>query len=405
MVRSYIENGTEFWEMHTQNQSRINRKIRKQKRIRGIATREEAERLEKKWFQWCCMQVAKAESEGLLWGEVIDAWEAWYDRYPSNRWDRGTVKDYVAILNNWTEFWLKKPAKELTVADGFEMIEEAKKAGASTQRLYQIKTTVNTIYKWGMGSGKIHGKDHSPMFGIELKKRDSEQLPEILSKDEVALLLALAEKAEHEWFPVWMTAAYTGLRASELEGLRREDFELVPVEVAKALDRSDDATKNYGSIRVSRQWKKKEKGYGPLKGRYWRTVPVSSRLYWFMVEHFEKTDFGSDEHGKRVFPLLSELRRGQQAAVLKVFCAHENLRLIKFHTFRACFATHLLAAGVPEVKVMKVGGWRDRETMMMYVRRAGIDEAGATEKLDFSVRKAPMMPAVGDNVVSIFSRK
>lgn len=137
-----------------------------------------------------------------------------------------------------------------------------------------------------------------------------------------------------------------------------------------------------------------------------RTVPVSSQLYWFLVDYIERSDFGSDEHGVRVFPILSEHRRGQQASVLKVFCASEGLRLVKFHTFRACFATHLLAAGVPEIQVMKIGGWRDRETMMMYVRRSGIDEAGATEKLDFSSHIEERVPEViGSNVVSLFGQR
>jgi integrase len=405
-VTKYEENGNTFWRVYVHVRSRKNRKIRAQKNIVGITSEEEAVRLDKKWYQWACGVIAKRENEGLTWGEVIAAWEAWYYRFPSSRWDEGTVRDYVNILHNWTEGWLKKSASGLTMADGFEMIGEARKAGASTQRLYQIKTTVNTLYKWGIGSGKILNKDHSPMFGVELAKRDHEKLPEILNKDEVAQLLDLAHLAEHDWAPVWMVAAYTGMRASELEGLRREDLELVPEEAARALDCSSNTSKRYGMIRVTRQWQKKVGRYGPLKGRYWRTVPISSRLYWYLTEYMSKNDFGSDEHGKRLFPFLTELRRGEQAKVLKVFCASERLRPMKFHTFRACFATHLLAAGVPEIQVMKIGGWRDRETMMIYIRLAGIDEAGATEKLDFSVEKILLKEAVGQgNVVSLFSRK
>jgi hypothetical protein len=117
--------------------------------------------------------------------------------------DEGTVQDYIALTKNWTAEWLDKPATKLTVTDSFELIEEARKKGASIRRLYQIKTTVNVIFKWGMGAGKILGKDHSPFFGVDLPKKGEESEPEILNRDEFANLLERARLAEHEWYPVW----------------------------------------------------------------------------------------------------------------------------------------------------------------------------------------------------------
>jgi integrase len=403
-IEKYVENGRELWRVRVHKRSGKNRKIRAQKRLKGIASEEEARKLDAKWTQWAYSTIAKRENDGLTWGEVIEAWREWYRRYPSDRWDEGTVRDYLAIMYNWAPGWLKRPAGKLTVADGFQLIEDAKREGASTRRLYQVKTTVNTIYRWGVQSGKIVGSTQSPMFGIELKKRDDDPLGEILNRDEVAELLYRAERAEHEWFPIWKTAAYTGMRSGELEGLRKSDIELVSREEARRLDVSSQEKKQYGFIRVQRQWKQRTKGYGPTKGRMARTVPISSQLYWFLIDYLERNDFGSDEHGPRVFPILPEHRRGQQAFILKVFCVSEKLRPVKFHTFRACFATHLLSAGVPETQVMKVGGWKDRETMMIYVRRAGIDEAGATERLDFSRKREEGPSEAGSNVVSLFGR-
>jgi integrase len=406
-VTNYEENGKQLWRVYVHVRSKTNRKVRAQKILIGITSKEVADHIYLREYHKACSYVAKRENEGLTWGEVVEAWRDWYSRYPSSRWNEGTVRDYIAIMYNWTEHWLKRPVKSLTVADGFEMIELARKMGATTQRLYQIKTTVNVIYKWGLGAGKITDRDHSPVFGIELAKKDKDQIPEILNRDQVAELLQRAEQTEHEWYPIWKFDAYTGLRAAELDGLRHEDMELIPKEKARELDKSTQAVKNYGTVRVQRQWRKLFKSYGELKGRYWRTVPVSSQLYWFLVDYLADNDFGSDEFGKRVFPLLSELRRGQQAMVLKQFCRSQGLKPIKFHTLRACFATHLLAAGVPEAKVMKIGGWKDRETMMVYVRMAGIDEAGATEALDLRPREEiyPETANANRNVVNLFSRK
>lgn len=46
---------------------------------------------------------------------------------------------------------------------------------------------------------------------------------------------------------------------------------------------------------------------------------------------------------------------------------------------RASWATLLLSKAVPPVKVMAMGGWKDMKTMMIYIRKAGVDLGGATD--------------------------
>jgi hypothetical protein len=47
---------------------------------------------------------------------------------------------------------------------------------------------------------------------------------------------------------------------------------------------------------------------------------------------------------------------------------------------------------------MKICGWKDMKTMQRYIRLAGIDESGATERLKFM----PTEEAVMEKVVSLF---
>jgi ribulose bisphosphate carboxylase small subunit len=47
---------------------------------------------------------------------------------------------------------------------------------------------------------------------------------------------------------------------------------------------------------------------------------------------------------------------------------------------------------------MKICGWKDMKTMQRYIRLAGVDEAGATERLSF----IPTDEAVMERVVGLF---
>jgi integrase len=127
-------------------------------------------------------------------------------------------------------------------------------------------------------------------------------------------------------------------------------------------------------------------------------VPVSSEYYWFLVHDLKIEEKGPDDS---LLPPFSDWRLGMQAIILRGFCQANGLPSIKFHTLRACFATQLIASGIPATVVMKICGWKDMKTMQRYIRLAGVDEGGATERLKF----IPTNEAVMERVVSLFGYK
>lgn len=404
-VTSYEENGKIFWQAYVHVVSKKNRKIRHQKRVMQLGSKDEAEKIYKREYQYACIRVARRENEGSTWGEVVEKWELYYTFYPTRKLKPGTIRDYVARAYNWTKPWFKKPASTLGFADGAELFALARAEGASVLLQYQIKIAIKTIYIWGIEHGHIVGKDKSPVHTVELDRKPEGGMPEILTRDQVILFLERSEAKEHPWFPIWKFDLYTGLRAGEIRGLRLEDIDIVPREKALILDGLDPRDRHYGIIRVHRAWCKQQKKFGPTKANYWRNVPVSGELYWFLQSYLPTADFGKDEHGTLVFEDFQDLKRGSQAKVMRTFCESEGIKSIKFHTLRACFATHLIQVGVPSTTVMKIGGWKDLETMQIYIRLAGIDEAGATEGLSFKSKAIEREVELPKNVVNLFGKR
>ena len=73
---------------------------------------------------------------------------------------------------------------------------------------------------------------------------------------------------------------------------------------------------------------------------------------------------------------------GDQAYLLRVFLKSIELPEIRFHDLRASWATLLLSKGFAPSKVMSMGDWKDMDTMMIYMRKAGIDIRNSTSVLD-----------------------
>jgi integrase len=399
-VTTYEEGGKTYYQVYVNLRSKkYPTKIRAQERILEIGTLKEAMRLRDKAIIELTQQIAEREAKGYTWGEVVAKWDIYWRRYPSRSFNDATLKDHVSRMTNWTELWWKKPAREISIGDVRTVIKAACDRGASIALRNQVKQSINTIFKWGLEEKLIPGMDRSPARDVEVlcegESRPDEKRKEILTSGEISRLLETAERKEHPWYPVWFVGFHSGLRTSELEALRKEKVELVPVDVADQLDLlpDGDVRKSYGFLHVELAWKTKGKKYGPTKAHYYRSVPINSELYRFLISYLPKATFGKDEYGERLFDALPYWRGGNQAGILRLFCEANGLVSIKFHTIRACFATQLLGLGVPEDKVMKIGGWKDVDTMRIYVRTAGILEQGATEGLKFKGKGRHFDPA------------
>ena len=87
-----------------------------------------------------------------------------------------------------------------------------------------------------------------------------------------------------------------------------------------------------------------------------------------------------------VLPRIDKWDRGEQARELRMFLAGLGLPQVRFHDLRATWATIMLSNGVPPIKVMNMGGWKDMKTMMIYTRMSGVSIRGITDDLSLHTR-------------------
>lgn len=338
-------------------------------RSKECETREDAQKAERRLIKDATEEVARKEALGTCWRAIISSWEVdckrddgdFVNPVTGKRMTEQTVRDTVNTLKNWTKSWLDTPAGELSRGDGKAVIKAAEDAELSKSHLNRIKGCVNMVFEYGVQEKSIIGVKESPVFGVPISIPDEDKLPEILTAEEVQKLLSLAKKHDHTWYPVWALALTTGMRSSELYALRKANVLL-----------------SEGLIRVCESWNWLTGEAKSTKSMYWRNAPIPPALMP-LIESLMKTE------GPYLLPRISEWEQGLQAMVLRSFCEQHGLPSVKFHTLRACFATHLLASGVEDAKVMRIGGWRDFKTFQIYVRLSGVREKGVSDKFGATI--------------------
>jgi integrase len=376
-VKSYLnENGEELWMAYVNVRSRTHTAVRVQRKASAIKTRALAEKEETNLIRECEREIAAKESQGQSWGHVVETWE----RDLASRGTHGnsyTRQDYVAALGKHTGHWWSRPAAEIAKVDVREVLETMRTCGSSVSYQNKIKVIINRVFVFGLEHGLIRGIEKSPTFGISLGRQEHKK-PEILTIAEIRRLLEEARRLGHPWYPIWAMVLLTGMRNGELYALLWSDI--------------DFETK---AISVTKSYNARLKCVKSTKSGDWRTVPASSELLALLQEL--KTQAGGRTH---VLPRFSSWTKGEQARELRKFCVGLGLPSVRFHTLRACFATQLIRSGIPPIQIQKVCGWKDLETMQRYIRLAGIETDGITERL----RVLPEAHVMAQ-VVNLFTRE
>lgn len=267
---------------------------------------------------------------------------------------KGTIYNREKTLRYHTlPMWQEKFVDAIKTEEIYNILQDRMGKNAEAHKKFLIKC-IRGVMQYALEKNYV-ARNPTPL----LKFKANEKIKSVLNEDQIRILLRRAQELEWEWYPHYAVGLYTGMRNGELYALTWDKVNL-----------------EQRQILVNVSWSSKD-GYKSTKSGDDRIVEIPKPLLPVLAElklHSGASDF--------VLPRLTKWDKGEQARFLRIFLKTIGLPEIRFHDLRASWATLLLGKGVIPSKVMSMGGWRDMDTMMIYMRKAGISIKGATSVLD-----------------------
>ncbi|MEK2643890.1 tyrosine-type recombinase/integrase [Bdellovibrio sp. BCCA] len=249
--------------------------------------------------------------------------------------------------------WGEKYIDEITTEEIHKLLNARLGNNAEAHKKFFIKC-VRGVFQYALEQG-ILVRNPTPL----LKFKIADKIHAVLNEEQIVLLLRKAQELNWPWYPHYAVALFTGMRNGEIYALTWDKVNL-----------------DKRQILVNVAWNSKN-GYKSTKSGDDRIIEIPTPLLPTLRQLRLQSD-GSDF----VLPRLNKWDKGDQARELRFLLASLGLPQIRFHDLRASWATLLLSKGVAPSKVMAMGGWKDMDTMMIYMRKAGIDIKNSTSVLD-----------------------
>ena len=252
---------------------------------------------------------------------------------------RLTLESYKRDLDR-LQTWAtanNKKISELTRADLRKWIASLSREGLAPTSIARAVSATRGFFKFLMLDGHI--KSH-PAEDLDTPQRFS-YLPKFLTEDEINRLLAVPDISTEEGIrdrAVLEIMYATGLRVSELVGLRNADVDLLA-----------------GLIVC----------YG--KGNKERRVPLGkSAIHWLQQYAAMKAGYGKQSSPNVFVHRGRPFTRHFAWSMIKRHAEKAGIKNVSPHTLRHSFATHLLQHGADSRSVQALLGHSDISTTQIY---------------------------------------
>lgn len=298
------------------------------------------------------------EMERLIQRQIIPDWESFLMKYDEHLKNTSiaqtTLLNRLSVLrHNTGTVWNHKLVNEISSQDIMEILKNVLGSKSETHKEFFLKTVRNAM-EFAISMNYIN-RNPTPVIRFKI----SDKIRQGLNEQQIIFLLQKAQELNWPWYPHYTLAVYTGMRNGELYALEWKDICL-------------ESRKIY----VNKSWNN-ICGFKATKSGDDRVLEIPAPLLPLL------RDLKLKSAGNIfVLPRMRRWDKGEQSRELGVFLKLIGLPVIRFHDLRATWATWLLSKNVPPGKVMTMGGWKQMDTMMIYMRKAAIDIKGATSVLD-----------------------
>lgn len=286
------------------------------------------------------------------WSRLVN--EHFQSKRLSDEWTQKTCENARLCLEAHTfADWADRPVDSITTTDIKHLVDrQTGHRSVGTQQ--SLLKFIRGAFQYANDCAYLRG---NPVPNI--RYRNKEKIAKVLTEEQVRVLLERAKVHQSPWYYHWALALYTGMRNGELFALTW-----------------DNVNFESRTILVDCSWNKMD-GFKETKSGDDRIVEIAPNLVVILKE-LKLAQF--DSHF--VLARSRNWEKGEQARMLRMFLEGIGLPPVRFHDLRATWATIMLNKGVEPIKVMSMGGWKQLKTMQIYIRKAGVNIRGITDKLD-----------------------
>ena len=251
----------------------------------------------------------------------------------------------VAVAWQFSEY-IGKQAAAAEQADQESKEKDPKKSrGVTNKTRNAYMSELGTV--WQMLIKRSRAKENPWTIPRVQRDRDQEQTGRAFTREEEQRIFDAAAKVGHEWFEMCVIARYTGLRMTDVKGLKWSQVDLKNRRIVVK------------PVKTAR--------HGIEVG-----LPMHPKLAAVLAERSSAINAGEEwvlperakHDGKKYFK--GDMPFSKILKIAKVTDDGDGKYKLSFHCWRHTFATRLSEAGIDKDTRMALGGWTVGETERIY---------------------------------------
>lgn len=224
---------------------------RKQKEVGGFRTKAEAEE-EAKRIQYELLQGTYIEEKEITFEEFAKEWLIWYEN--TGKVKVSTIRVRKHEISRLMDYFQYLKMKDITRKQYQEALNDLKARGYAENTIDGAHRTGRMIFKRAIELEVIKTDPTEYAIVPKVQKTVEElerekELPKYLEKEELAHFLSIIPDHQMDIrdYPIFLTLAYTGMRAGELCALKWSDidFEEQTISITKTYYNPRNAIKEY----------------------------------------------------------------------------------------------------------------------------------------------------------------